>query len=197
MHVLSFYQVQWGTHEGKCGICGDNYGDPVPRDNELGGKYGGSGVIVKTYENAYTVDVGVKITANHMGFIFFELCNLDEFTKESEECFIKYRLKFADGSDKFYIGTTTGWIDSVIVLPSGLSCEHCVLRWTYTTGNNWGICEDGSGAMGCGAQENFKSCADIRIKAAPTRSKLLSVPFKTMPDQEYNIKDEIPIVVEQ
>jgi hypothetical protein len=31
-------------------------------------------------------------------------------------------------------------------------------------GNNWGICEDGSGAVGCGDyQETFVNCADIAI----------------------------------
>lgn len=169
----------------------------MPRDNELGGKYGSSGVIVKTYENAYTIDVGVQITANHLGYISFELCNLDEFSNESEECFIKYPLKFADGSDKYYIGTYVGWIDSTIVLPSGLACEHCILRWTYTAGNNWGICEDGTGAMGCGSQETFKSCADIRIQSTPSRSKLISVPVQNIPNHENNITDEIPIAVEE
>lgn len=151
-------------------MCGDPYTDPVPRDNEIGGKYGGKGVIVQTFENTYTVNIGFEITANHLGYVYYNLCNLDEFGVESEECFEKYRLRFADGSDRFYIGPSTGLIDSFVVLPENLSCKHCVLRWTYNTGNSWGICEDGTGEVGCGAQENFKSCADIAIIAPNSRA---------------------------
>lgn len=149
---------------GKCGLCGDNFADPAPRANELGGKYG-SGVIVKSYEGASTIDIGFNITQNHLGYISFTLCNLDEDTTESEECFDKNVLKFEDGSDKFEIGTTRDRIETTVTLPAGLKCEHCVLRWTYTAGNNWGICENGEGKLGCGPQETFKSCADIAIKS--------------------------------
>lgn len=180
----SDYQVQWYTNNGQCGVCGDNYNDPTPRDNELGGKYGGIGKIVATYENSLTAIVGVRITANHLGYIYFNICNLDEFPEESEKCFAKYRLKFADGSDKYYIGTTLGWIESNLIFPMGLSCEHCVLRWTYKAGNNWGICENGTGALGCGRQEHFKSCADISIKAPSDI------------DNHSFLNEEIPIVID-
>lgn len=30
-------------------------------------------------------------------------------------------------------------------------------------GNTWGICANGTGAMGCGDQEMFRNCADIKI----------------------------------
>ncbi|XP_013109176.2 uncharacterized protein LOC106088287 [Stomoxys calcitrans] len=159
------FSVHHGQNGGKCGLCGDNYADPTPRENELGGKYGGSGVIVQTFENTYTAVIGFQITANHMGHLTYSLCNLDEFKSESEECFAKYPLKFADGSDKFYVGKTLGRVEATVVLPPGVSCNHCVLRGTYTAGNNWGICEDGTGAMGCGIQETFKSCADVRVVA--------------------------------
>lgn len=33
-------------------------------------------------------------------------------------------------------------------------------------GNSWGICENGTGAIGCGAQENFRGCSDIRVLGA-------------------------------
>ncbi|EDV95058.1 uncharacterized protein LOC6567559 [Drosophila grimshawi] len=149
-------------NNGKCGMCGDDYSMSMPRPNELGGKYG-SGVIVKSYVGVSSADINVLITANHMGHFSFKLCNLDEFGSESDECFDKYPLAFADGSLKLYISSRTGSYDMVVQFPQGVSCKHCVLRWTYTAGNNWGICEDGSGAMGCGAQENFVNCADISI----------------------------------
>lgn len=48
-------------------------------------------------------------------------------------------------------------------LPDGLTCEQCILQWTYVTGNSWGVGEDGNGCTGCGPQENFRACSDIRI----------------------------------
>lgn len=42
-------------------------------------------------------------------------------------------------------------------------CANCVLQWRYIAGNNWGMCPDGTGAVGCGAQEEFRACADITI----------------------------------
>ncbi|KAH8417173.1 hypothetical protein KR222_005894 [Zaprionus bogoriensis] len=147
---------------GKCGLCGDDYSLSQPRPNELGGSFG-QGVIVKSYIGASSADINVLITANHLGYFRFDLCNLDEFGGESEECFDKYPLQFPDGSKKLSINSTTGSIDATVQLPSGVVCEHCVLRWTYTAGNNWGVCDDGSGAMGCGAQETFVNCADVSI----------------------------------
>lgn len=38
-----------------------------------------------------------------------------------------------------------------------------MLQWRYIAGNNWGMCPDGTGAVGCGAQEEFRACADINI----------------------------------
>lgn len=54
-------------------------------------------------------------------------------------------------------------ITNRIQLPADFTCNHCVLRWHYRAGNNWGVCENGTGAVGCGPQEYFRSCADIRI----------------------------------
>lgn len=44
-----------------------------------------------------------------------------------------------------------------------MTCKQCVLRWRYVAGNNWGHCENGTGMVGCGPQEEFRSCADITI----------------------------------
>ncbi|KAL7730916.1 hypothetical protein ACLKA6_014159 [Drosophila palustris] len=148
---------------GKCGLCGDNYSTAPPRPNEIGGEFGGSGVITKGYGAGNTIKVGIKLSANHLGHFEFNLCNLDAFGHESEECFNQNRLRFPDGSDRLNIGTQSGEFDVTVLLPAGLTCNHCVLRWTYVGGNNWGVCENGSGALGCGPQETFKNCADVRI----------------------------------
>lgn len=48
---------------------------------------------------------------------------------------------------------------------SSISLPH--LNFTITNylfvGNNWGWCDDGTGALGCGPQETFRSCSDITI----------------------------------
>lgn len=61
------YQIQWGVHQGKCGVCGDSYGDPIPRDNENTGKYG-QGKVVAQYPTGSVVTVTVRLTANHKGW---------------------------------------------------------------------------------------------------------------------------------
>jgi len=48
-------------------------------------------------------------------------------------------------------------------LPAGIKCDRCVLQWTYKAGNTWAICPDGIGRVGCGPQEWFRNCGDIRI----------------------------------
>ena len=37
------------------------------------------------------------------------------------------------------------------------------LQWTYDTANSWGTCRNGTDAMGCGPQETFRACSDIKI----------------------------------
>ncbi|XP_011197083.2 uncharacterized protein LOC105221647 [Zeugodacus cucurbitae] len=182
--------VQWQKNNGKCGLCGDNYAMPMPRQNEIGGYYGGLGVITKEYNNSYTARVGVRITTNHLGYFRFDLCNLSEFGGESEICFAKYPLRFVDGSNRLYIGSTAGWIVADLVLPEQLNCKHCVLRWTYTGGNNWGPCGNGTSALGCGPQENFVNCADISI-AYPIngRSKFYR---SNMHSRSEQVNDGIP-----
>jgi len=63
-------------------------------------------------------------------------------------------------------------------LPRRLSCSQCILQWTYTAGNNWGVCSNGTGELGCGPQETFRACSDIRIlpsgKRKPAPSKISS-----------------------
>lgn len=45
----------------------------------------------------------------------------------------------------------------------GVEGGNCVLQWRYVAGNNWGVCSNGKGALGCGPQEEFRACADITI----------------------------------
>jgi hypothetical protein len=47
-----------------------------------------------------------------------------------------------------------------------------VLQWKYIAGNNWGQCADGTGAVGCGPQEEFRACSDISVGEGGTNAPL-------------------------
>ena len=78
-----------------------------------------------------------------------------------EDCF--HGLILGDGRKQYDVAAVEEKIEHTLLLPYGLKCERCVLRWHYTAGNSWGQCEDGTSADGCGPQETFRSCADIAI----------------------------------
>ena len=54
----------------------------------------------------------------------------------------------------------------------------------HFAGNNWGSCDDGTSGMGCGPQETFRSCADIRIEPHPL---LFKVFFKATFEGIFNL----------
>lgn len=56
-----------------------------------------------------------------------------------------------------------GFLITLYSLIADLLCNQCVLQWRYIAGNNWGLCEDGVGAVGCGPQEEFRACSDIAL----------------------------------
>ncbi|KOC61996.1 hypothetical protein WH47_05885 [Habropoda laboriosa] len=157
------YNVQYNQNHGKCGECGDDYAMPRPRPNENGGIYG-LGISVRNYTVGQIVNVKVKLTANHLGTFRFHLLELHNIHHvETEEGFDEYPLKLADGGYEVQVPSTKMDFDIPVRLPAELVCEHCVLRWTYRAGNNWGDCDDGTSRLGCGPQETFRNCADVSI----------------------------------
>lgn len=124
------FGVQWDQNGGKCGVCGDPYQDPLPRDNENGGLYG-LGIITKTYEKGSVIPITVRLETPHDGYFTFQLCNLDQ-SKEVDECFKP--LKFADGSDKFGPVTEEKDYKMQLQLPEDVTCQQCSLRWHYRVG---------------------------------------------------------------
>jgi len=166
------FNVQWYQNGGKCGICGDSFENPEPREHEAGGKYA-VGVISKRYRVNQNITVKVEITANHMGWFEFRLCPNNNLKKDpSQDCFDQYLLPLADGSGTRYpipenFGYT-GVAEIKLKLPKNLSCSQCILQWHYNTASSWGVCDDGFGTMGCGIQENFRGCADISILTLKT-----------------------------
>ncbi|XP_075983959.1 uncharacterized protein LOC142981747 [Anticarsia gemmatalis] len=155
------FSRQWNKNDGKCGVCGDAWDAPQPRAHELGGRFG-KGVIVRKYAPQDTIVIKVELTANHNGFFEFRVCEEPKGT--TQECLDKYVLKL-DGRDstKYYPKDGNKVYEMKYKLPEGLECSHCVMQWRYIAGNNWGSCGNGTEAVGCGPQEEFRACADIAI----------------------------------
>ncbi|XP_008483861.1 uncharacterized protein LOC103520539, partial [Diaphorina citri] len=136
----------------------------------------------------------------------------------TQECLDKYVLKRGKMSTRepddvyhetrFFPGTENKVYELRYMLPPDLTCTQCVLQWKYIAGNNWGNCPNGTGAVGCGPQEEFRACADIQITdgkgssddtpyptAKPTRRPTTSRPVTETSDtttpEEY-IDNEIP-----
>ncbi|XP_063615493.1 uncharacterized protein LOC134788558, partial [Penaeus indicus] len=160
---------QYQNQSGRCGICGDAW-DENPRPHEAGGKYA-TGTIVRTYTEGQTITVRVNVTSNHGGHFEFRICpNNDPSVEASDTCLDKHRLLKADGSGfKHQISTNTGEHAVQLQLPQGLTCTQCVMQWRYVAGDNWGVCENGTEALGCGPQEECRACADVAVVAQPTR----------------------------
>ncbi|KAL4714860.1 hypothetical protein ACJJTC_012532 [Scirpophaga incertulas] len=151
---------QWGVNGGKCGVCGDAYDKREPRPHELGGVYG-TGLIVERYLAGSIISVVVDLTTSHRGSWQFKLC--PDPHNNDQECFDQYPLELEEGGNVYY--PKKGSVKYMLNyrLPSGLVCEHCVLQWRYTAGNNWGTCKNGTQGLGCGNQEQFGACSDIAI----------------------------------
>jgi len=164
------FSVQWSDNDGKCGVCGDDYGMKQPRPHEAGGKYG-NGIIGGRYTMGQTIDIKIDISANHWGHFELKLCPTNGRKNiATQECFDKHPLVLADdpNSHEFYVPLDSPKITKFnyrVQLPQEVSCSQCVLQWTYYTGNTWGTCSNGTEGMGCGTQEWFRNCADIQINS--------------------------------
>lgn len=66
-------------------ICGDGPTGPQ--------YFATPGVVQQTYTEGATVEFEVRITAHHLGFFEFELCDSPDIT---EDCFKQYQLRRAD-----------------------------------------------------------------------------------------------------
>lgn len=110
-----------------------------------------------------TIDVEVELTANHQGYFEISLCpNNNPQVEANQECFDKYLLKVEDAEDNKYhipleIGKK-GTFNYRVELPPYVTCTQCILQWTYYTANMWGICANGTEAVGCGKPGIFYAC---------------------------------------
>ena len=65
----------------------------------------GRDVIVRSYSPEEMNEVGVEVTANHMGYFQFSLC---PFVPATQKCFDTFPLKSKNGKTKFDVGRGTG-----------------------------------------------------------------------------------------
>ena len=161
-------------NRGKCGVCGDRW--DATRDHELpDGKYTKKLTITRSYRVGQTAEVLVNITSAHRGYFTFKLCPINNLKQEvSQKCLDRHVVRVLNSPTKNGNGNTSkrryelgsGGNGPYVVrlkLPDGRKCRHCVLQWTYRAGNNWGRCQNGTSGDGCGPQEHYRNCADIRI----------------------------------
>ena len=165
------FSRQWQRNKGRCGICGDPWDTPQPRLHEAGGKYG-TGTLVRKYLTGSVITIRVELTANHRGYFEFRLCPVNDLKNDAtQECLDRYVLRRVEGREqgeqphetRLYPGPGNKVFASRYTLPPELTCKHCVMQWRYIAGNNWGMCPNGTGAVGCGPQEEFRACADVAV----------------------------------
>ena len=156
------FSVQWNQNRGKCGVCGDAYHDRNPK-YVYPGKFAKDVFITKTYKEGETIQVTIKITSNHQGFFRFSVGKV--MSRPITQQQLTYVLLQPDGSNTWQLhSSTNGNFQIRLVLPRGLTCDHCVLQWWWTVGNNWGCDDNGNCGTGKGKkQETFVNCADIKI----------------------------------
>ncbi|XP_062613563.1 uncharacterized protein LOC134275301 [Saccostrea cucullata] len=198
-------QRQWSVNGGKCGICGDAYDLPQSSKRyEVGGTNTyATGFIAETYHQGQQVDVLVELTAAHLGKFFFRICKqTNENVEVTQDCLDRTQLKveqngvYNDYFDVKASGMRTN-ISMTVQLPGDLTCEHCVFQWWYKTGNSWGTHPSGESCLGCGQQETFVNCADVKIlpndgtqTQAPTERPITDRPSTAQPITNRPVTDQ-------
>ncbi|KAK7096402.1 uncharacterized protein [Littorina saxatilis] len=178
---------QHDKNGGKCGLCGDPYDQAPPRDHERpDGKYVmATDFILSTFREGEIMTASVQLTAAHLGYFEFYLCNVDTLANPVEatlECLHQHKLFNLETNsfqyDRDLSAAKTHEIK--LQLPAGLTCNHCVLQWRYRTGNTWK-----NGCLGCGGQEEFYACSDLRITSGdgslPTTPSPTAIPTTARP----------------
>lgn len=122
----------WHENNGKCSICGEDYALPVKQYEKGGPMY--RGIVVRKYTQGQHIETVVDVTANHYGYFEFRICNLDKETTKggeeaTQECLNKQMLKDLNGKTQIYIKRGFfGKINTTLVLPTKLTCKHCVFQ---------------------------------------------------------------------
>ncbi|XP_050735572.1 uncharacterized protein LOC127008070 [Eriocheir sinensis] len=177
------FVVHYQKNGGKCGVCGDDYRHPEPRDHEAGGAYG-NGIVTKRYVAGQVIDIEAELTTNHWGYMEIRLCPHNEpHLIITQACLDQHVLPMENTIEtKFVIPKESKKSEIFrwrVKLPDGITCTNCVLQWKYFAGNTWGVDEtSGSGAVGYGPQETFINCADITINTNVPTGAVVDNPWQ-------------------
>ena len=99
------------------------------------------------------IDIEVDLTTNHWGRFALKLCPVsDRKTIVTQECLDEYPLHLANDPTKteFEIPSDVkkkAYLVYKVKLPAGVTCNQCVIQWTYYTGKymlfvrGWMICD--------------------------------------------------------
>lgn len=163
-------------------MCGDAY-HQKNQAHVYPGKYA-NGIITKTYKQGQQITVLIDVTSNHRGSFKFRIGPIGKPPITEEK--LTHLLRQPNGATSWQIPQdSSNEVFSVqLLLPPELSCNHCVLRWWWKTGNSWG-CDDTGCGLGKGErQETFVNCADVKIMPnggpLPTQSPT-KPPVDTLP----------------
>ncbi|XP_071533383.1 uncharacterized protein [Panulirus ornatus] len=161
------FVVHYQKNEGKCGVCGDDFRETVPRSHEAGGEFA-NGIIGKRYIAGQVIDIEAELTTNHKGYMELKLCPHNH-PKEiiTQECLDQYTLPLEGTTETKFIIPKDSKKKEVftwkVKLPDGVTCSNCVIQWKYFAGNTWGVDGEGDEGVGKGPQETFINCADVTI----------------------------------
>ena len=146
-----------------CGVCGNT-------DSECPSQTYCKNVIVRTYKAGSTIPVTINFSGNHGGVIQFRLCSAANGAA-TWACLEQHRLAIQEAGGKTI--WQEPWSDNEkhdgdvplhVTLPSGFKCDRCVFQWHWTAANYMGTCANGTTGMGCGGQQTYIACADIKIE---------------------------------
>jgi len=156
-------------NEHGCAVCGNT-------DSECPSQTYCKNVIVRTYKAGATIPVTIKMFGNHGGVMQYKLCPSSNGAA-TWDCLDKHKLQITEAvSQKFSEGGTV-WqepgpdgncgscdVQMHVKLPDGLKCDRCVFQWQWSGANMRGVCANGTEGMGCGPQQTYIACADIKIQ---------------------------------
>lgn len=150
-------------------------------------------MITRNYRVGSVIKTSVQLTANHKGYFVFKICPAISSIREvTQSCLDSNPLKVINSPNplRYYVPDKLSRVFNVTLrLPPTLTCQRCVIQWTYTTGNNWGRCEDGkTSKVGCGPQETFRACADVTIKGQIKNRQRNQTKTTTKPKLKSKIK---------
>ncbi|KAL5019657.1 hypothetical protein ScPMuIL_002549 [Solemya velum] len=199
------------VNRGRCGVCGDSWDTRRPRPNEAGGKYA-TGFIPRTYFAADRfIDVKLEVTSSIGGYFEFRLCPNNDVNKPvTQGCLDRGLLKIKGHGYRYYIPRFPYGLcrhQLKLKIPRNMACSQCVLQWKWHGSHYWGPChyglrygfgyefDDDDYYTGCGAQEEYYNCADIRIIGENTTPPTTLSPqeIETTAHTDANYEPQEPI----